>query len=63
MEDWDKMEEPGGTLFVSMPSVLDASLCPDGTHLVHIFTPDWIDNWKVSIQPVPLIIIMLVSIV
>ena len=41
------MEEPGGTLFVSMPSLLDPSLCPEGTHLVHIFTPDWIHNWQV----------------
>jgi len=42
------MEEPGGCLFVSMPSLLDPSLCPDGTHLVHIFTPDWIHNWEVA---------------
>lgn len=46
VEDWDKMEEPGGCLFVSMPSLLDPSLCPQGTHLVHIFTPDWIHNWQ-----------------
>lgn len=47
VEDWDKMEDPGGCLFVSMPSLLDPSLCPEGTHLVHIFTPDWIHNWEV----------------
>lgn len=47
VEDWDKMEEPGGCLFVSMPSLLDPSLCPEGTQIVHIFTPDWIHNWEV----------------
>ncbi|KAL4423632.1 hypothetical protein ABPG77_009219 [Micractinium sp. CCAP 211/92] len=46
VEDWDKMEDPYGTLFVSIPSLLDPSLCPDGTHVFHAFTPDWIDNWS-----------------
>lgn len=41
------MEEPHGTLFVSIPSVLDPSLCPPGTHIVHMFTPDWMDAWQV----------------
>lgn len=41
------MEEPHGTLFVSLPSVLDPSLCPPGTHIVHMFTPDWIEEWQV----------------
>ncbi|KXZ53863.1 hypothetical protein GPECTOR_6g781 [Gonium pectorale] len=43
LEDWDKME---GVLFVSMPTVLDPSLAPPGHHIVHAFTPDWIDNWQ-----------------
>ena len=47
VEDWAKMEQPHGTLFLSMPSLLDPSLCPPGTHVIHAFTPDWIDNWKV----------------
>ena len=41
------MESPLGTLFVSIPTLLDPSLSPDGTHIVHVFSPDWIDNWKV----------------
>ena len=45
------MEQPHGTLFLSMPSLLDSSLCPSGTHVIHAFTPDWIDNWKVRSQP------------
>ena len=47
VEDWARMEEPFGTLFVSIPTLLDPSLSPDGTHIVHVFSPDWIDNWKV----------------
>ena len=38
-------QEPYGTLFVSIPSVLDPSLCPEGTHVFHAFSPDWIDAW------------------
>ena len=47
VEDWSTMESPLGTLFVSIPTLLDPSLSPDGTHIVHVFSPDWIDNWKV----------------
>lgn len=41
------MEEPHGTVFVSIPSLLDASVAPDGCHVMHVFTPDWVDNWTV----------------
>merc|ERR1712176_1231318 len=40
------MGDPLGTLFVSIPTVLDESLAPSGQHIVHAFTPDWIDNWS-----------------
>ncbi len=33
VEDWKKMEEPRGTLFVSIPTLLDPSLSPDGTSI------------------------------
>ncbi|CAD7702747.1 unnamed protein product [Ostreobium quekettii] len=46
LEDWTKMEEPRGTLFVSIPSLLDPTVAPKGCHLVHAFTPDWMDAWK-----------------
>ena len=48
VEDWSQTEERQRTLFVSIPSVLDPSLCPEGTHLVHMFTPDWMNEWQVS---------------
>ncbi len=30
LEDWDIMEQPRGTLFVSIPTLLDPSLAPEG---------------------------------
>lgn len=51
MEDWARMEDPLGTLFVSIPTLLDPSLSPEGTHIVHIFSPDWIDNYRVRAAP------------
>ena len=32
VEDWQKMEDPRGTLFVSIPTLLDPSLSPPGVH-------------------------------
>jgi prolycopene isomerase len=43
---WDKMEEPEGTIFVSIPTLLDPSLAPEGYHIIHAFTPSWIDDWE-----------------
>ena len=48
VEEWAKMEEPHGTLFLSMPSLLDPSVASPGTHVLHAFTPDWVDAWTVS---------------
>jgi len=46
LEDWDKMEEAEGTIFVSIPTLLDPDLAPEGYHIVHTFTPSWIDDWQ-----------------
>jgi len=46
LEDWKRLEDAHGTLFVSIPTVLDPSLSPDGTHIIHAFTPDFIENWQ-----------------
>ena len=46
LEDWARLEDPRGTLFVSIPTVLDPSVAPEGKHIVHAFTPDWIENWQ-----------------
>ncbi|MBP0017440.1 MAG: carotene isomerase [Cyanobacteria bacterium SBLK] len=46
LEDWQKMEEPEGTIFVSIPTLLDPNLAPEGHHIIHTFTPSWIDDWQ-----------------
>ena len=44
--DWNQMMTPGGTLFVSIPTILDPDLAPAGHHIVHAFTPSWIQDWQ-----------------
>jgi prolycopene isomerase len=46
LEDWQKMEAERGTIFVSIPTLLDPSLAPAGHHIVHTFTPSSIDYWQ-----------------
>ncbi len=46
LDDWDKLEVPGGTLFVSIPTLMDASLAPRDRHIIHAFTPSWLNDWQ-----------------
>lgn len=46
VEDWEKMQAPEGTIFVSIPTLLDPDLAPAGYHILHTFTPSWIDEWE-----------------
>ncbi|MGL5795225.1 MAG: carotenoid isomerase [Waterburya sp.] len=46
LENWDKMELSEGTIFVSIPTLLDPSLAPQGHHIIHTFTPSWIEDWQ-----------------
>ncbi len=46
LDQWQKMEEPEGTIFVSIPTLLDPSLAPEGYHIIHTFTPSWIKDWE-----------------
>jgi len=46
LEDWQKMADPEGTLFVSIPTLLDSDLAPAGYHIVHAFTPSWVNDWQ-----------------
>jgi prolycopene isomerase len=46
LEDWANMEEEQGTIFVSIPTLLDPDLAPAGHHILHTFTPSWIENWQ-----------------
>ncbi len=40
------MTASSGTIFVSIPTLLDPDLAPEGYHIIHAFTPHWIDNWQ-----------------
>ncbi|MGK7875048.1 MAG: carotenoid isomerase [Xenococcaceae cyanobacterium] len=46
LEDWQKMEDAEGTIFVSIPTLLDPDLAPEGHHIVHMFTPSKIEDWQ-----------------
>jgi prolycopene isomerase len=46
VEDWQRMEEAYGTLFLSIPTLLDPDLAPPGHHIFHSFTPCWIEDWQ-----------------
>lgn len=46
LEDWNQMEAEQGTIFVSIPTLLDPTLAPPDHHIIHTFTPSWITNWQ-----------------
>ena len=46
LDDWSRLEAPGGTLFVSIPTLLDPSLAPPERHIIHAFTPSWLADWQ-----------------
>lgn len=46
LSDWAQMTEPGGTVFVSIPTVLDPGLAPPRHHIIHTFTPSWMEDWQ-----------------
>jgi prolycopene isomerase len=46
LEDWARLEDPEGTVFVSIPTLLDPSLAPEGHHIIHTFTPSWLEDWQ-----------------
>ncbi|MFN6518708.1 MAG: carotenoid isomerase [Nostoc sp. CreGUA01] len=46
LEEWEKMTAVEGTIFVSIPTLLDPDLAPSGYHIIHAFTPHWINDWQ-----------------
>lgn len=46
LEDWQKMEDEQGTAFVSIPTLLDPDLAPPNHHIIHAFTPSWMEEWQ-----------------
>uniref|UniRef100_A0A452XVA2 prolycopene isomerase n=9 Tax=Triticinae TaxID=1648030 RepID=A0A452XVA2_AEGTS len=45
-DDWSNLEKPYGSIFLSIPTVLDPSLAPEGHHILHIFTTAGIEDWE-----------------
>lgn len=46
LDDWTQLEASAGTLFVSIPTLLDPGLAPRDRHIIHAFTPSWIAEWE-----------------
>ncbi len=46
LEDWKDLESEQGTIFVSIPTLLDPGLAPPDRHILHVFTPSWIQTWQ-----------------
>lgn len=45
LENWQNMAELEGTIFVSIPTLLDPDLAPHGYHIIHAFTPHGLNEW------------------
>ncbi|GKB74811.1 carotenoid isomerase [Tanacetum coccineum] len=45
-DDWKNLEAPYGSIFLSIPTILDSSLAPRGRHILHIFTTSSIEDWQ-----------------
>lgn len=45
LENWQKMAEQEGTIFVSIPTLLDPDLAPHAYHIIHAFTPHSLNEW------------------
>ena len=45
LEDWNRMEDEQGTIFVSIPTLLDPELAPPNRHIIHTFTPSSMSHW------------------
>ena len=45
LNKWEEMEKEQGVAFLSIPTLLDPSLAPDGKHIVHAFTPSSMNEW------------------
>jgi prolycopene isomerase len=46
LDQWDRLDAAEGTLFVSIPTLLDPGLSPCGHHIIHAFTPNWMQAWQ-----------------
>ena len=45
VDDWSRMRDEAGTIFVSMPSLHDSSVAPEGRHVLHAFISHRESSW------------------
>ena len=45
VDKWKELENEKGVIFISIPTLLDSSLAPEGKHIIHAFTPSSIKEW------------------
>lgn len=46
VDDWERYNNIGGTVYFSAPSVLDPLVAPEGKHVVHAFVTDEMHRWS-----------------
>ncbi|WP_287127655.1 carotenoid isomerase [Candidatus Cyanaurora vandensis] len=46
LDRWADLEAALGTVFVSIPTLLDPSLAPPDRHIIHAFSPTAMDAWR-----------------
>ncbi|MEI8033429.1 MAG: FAD-dependent oxidoreductase [Chlorobiaceae bacterium] len=46
VDDWKSYNRPGGTIYCSVPSILDSSLAPAGRHALHLFVTAEMAEWE-----------------
>jgi len=46
VDKWDELEDEKGVIFISIPTLLDKNLAPEGKHIVHAFTPSSMSEWE-----------------
>jgi len=45
VSNWDDLEKEKGVIFLSIPTLLDPDLAPEGKHIIHAFTPSSFYEW------------------
>ncbi len=46
VDSWMEYSMPGGTIYLSLPSLLDPTVAPPGKHVLHAFVTDEMGRWK-----------------
>ena len=46
LNQWNDMQKEQGVAFMSIPTLLDSSLAPEDSHIVHAFTPSSMNEWE-----------------